>query len=138
VKSYRELFPGELERVDYLSLFSRISLKAMCEVLTLRFDLQEFEFGGEDEYEYAFALTDGIQYDIARACGEGALRINGVPTVDGSNFSVAVLFHEGRPAVPSAPELMSNLSRILADELSVDVRRPDPWLWQGDEGGRGA
>ena len=123
----RDLFPGELERIEYLSILSPVSLEEMCAILSHRFDLPPFEFGGEDDYEYAFSLTDGIEYNISRARGEGALRTKEVATPDGSNFLVAVSFHEGRPIDPKAEELMAELSAALAEAPNTKVTQSRAW-----------
>jgi hypothetical protein len=123
----RELFPGELERIDYLSVSSPASLEEMCAMLTQSLDLPPFEFGGEDDYDYAFSVTDGVEYNISRACGEGALRTKGVATPDGANFLVTVSLHHGRPIGPTAEEIVAELSRALAEVPSTMVLQSRAW-----------
>lgn len=98
----RALFPGELERIEYLSVRSPVTLDEMCAILTRKLDLPPFEFGGEDDLDYAFSLTEGIEYNVSRACGEGALRLKGLASPDESNFLFAVSFHQGRPSAPDS------------------------------------
>jgi hypothetical protein len=128
--------PDRPRLAEHFAFWSSLSLIELCTCLRERFHLPEFEYGSENDTEWALVSRGGLEYNVSCPYEDGTLQEwdSSVPPDCNVGFTLSISTEavEPRDAQQSSAELVPRIGQALADLFAEPVHHHRTWLGPGE------